>query len=204
MLIGVDFDNTIVRYDDLFHAVACERGLIPSDLAVTKSAVRDYLRRQGQEPYWTEMQGYVYGPRMKDAQPFPGVLEFFAQCRRLQVSVCIISHRTRHPFAGEPYDLHQSARGWIAAQGLHDPQTIGLPAEQVFFELTKADKLARIASVGCTHFIDDLPELLGEPTFPPGVEKILFDPGAAYRDWSAGRRVESWAALTRLLLVERS
>ena len=29
MLIGVDFDNTIVCYDGLFHRVAVEQGLIP-------------------------------------------------------------------------------------------------------------------------------------------------------------------------------
>ena len=28
MVLGVDFDNTIVRYDDVFHRVAAERGLI--------------------------------------------------------------------------------------------------------------------------------------------------------------------------------
>ena len=34
MRIGVDFDNTLVCYDGVFHRAALERGLIPSDLAV--------------------------------------------------------------------------------------------------------------------------------------------------------------------------
>jgi hypothetical protein len=37
----------------------------------------------------------------------------------------------------------------------------------VFLEPTKADKLTRIATLGCTHFIDDLPEFLSDPGFPP-------------------------------------
>src|SRR5262245_43078397 len=44
MLIGVDFDNTIVSYDALFHRIATERDLIPADLPVNKTAVRDHLR----------------------------------------------------------------------------------------------------------------------------------------------------------------
>ena len=44
-VLGVDFDNTIVSYDCLFHRVAAERGLIPASLVATKGAVRDYLRR---------------------------------------------------------------------------------------------------------------------------------------------------------------
>jgi len=204
VLIGIDFDNTIVCYDELFHAVARERGLIPDGVAVTKNAVRDHLRQAGAEDRWTQLQGYVYGPGMKDAKPFPGVLPFFAACRRLQRPVFIISHRTRHPFLGEKHDLHQSARDWIAAQGLHDPQGLGLPEDRVFFEPTKAEKLARIASVGCTHFIDDLPELLQEPTFPAGVEKILFDPGAAQRGGCDIRSAASWEALARMLIMEKS
>ena len=33
----------------------------------------------------------------------------------------------------------------------------------MFFELTKEAKVARIGGLGCTHFIDDLPEFLREP-----------------------------------------
>ena len=49
MIVGVDFDNTIVAYDALFHRVASERGLIPATVAATKIAVRDALRASGQE-----------------------------------------------------------------------------------------------------------------------------------------------------------
>lgn len=64
MRLGIDFDNTIVCYDELFHRVALEQGLIPADLPVNKSEVRNHLRRVGKEPLWTEMQGSVYGARM--------------------------------------------------------------------------------------------------------------------------------------------
>jgi len=49
MVLGVDFDNTIVRYDDLFHRVAVERGLVPATVPARKNDVRDFLRQQGRE-----------------------------------------------------------------------------------------------------------------------------------------------------------
>jgi hypothetical protein len=176
MIIGVDFDNTIVCYDDLFHRIAAERGLIPSGVEPRKSEVRDFLRRAGREQDWTELQGYVYGARMADARPFPGVLEFFARSRQEGLSVYIISHKTRAPVLGPAYDLHQTARDWLAAQGLFDPARAGLAPDHVLFGETRLEKIRLIEKLGCTHFIDDLEETFCEMTFPDGVEKILFGP----------------------------
>jgi len=204
VLIGVDLDNTIVCYDDLLRAVALERGLIPESLPPSKQAVRDWLRRAGQEELWTELQGHVYGVRMQKARPFPGALEFFARCRTLAIPVLIISHRTRYPYLGEEHDLHQAARAWLEARGFCDPNRTGLRADRVYLELTKREKLARIASAACSHFIDDLPEFLDEPAFPSGVEKILFDPGGIHAHCTTACRAASWAAIERLLLGEES
>ena len=82
MRIGVDFDNTIVCYDGLFHRVALEQGLIPASLPANKGGVRDYLRQIGREDDWTAMQGTVYGARMLEASAFPGVLDFFRRAVR--------------------------------------------------------------------------------------------------------------------------
>jgi hypothetical protein len=46
----------------------------------------------------------------------------------------------------------------------------------VFFEGTRAEKLARIAALGCDWFIDDLAEVFSDPAFPQGVRRILFAP----------------------------
>ena len=113
MHIGIDFDNTIVCYDALFHRVCLEKGLITPNIPANKSDVRNYLRRIGKEDAWTEMQGYVYGARMSEASPYPGVIEFVTASLRAGTPVSIISHKTRHPFIGPQYDLHQSARDWL-------------------------------------------------------------------------------------------
>ncbi len=190
-MIGVDFDNTIVCYDALFHRVARESGLAPADLPVNKSEVRNHLRRIGREEVWTEMQGCVYGARMAEAAPYPGVLEFFQACRRAGIPTCIISHKTRHPFRGRRHDLHQAALRWLEQQGFFDPAQIGLSRSRVFLELTKQAKIERIGLCGCTHFIDDLPELLAEPGFPK-IERILFDPNGLYAGEKSFFRARTW------------
>jgi hypothetical protein len=173
--IGVDFDNTVVGYDALFHRVAIERGLVQADVTATKLGVRDYLRGVGREDAWTEMQGYVYGARMQDAIAYPGALQFFAWARQDGHAVFIVSHKTRIPFAGHPYDLHEAARGWIATH-LERTSPPLLNGSDAYFELTKAEKLARIGRLGLDWYVDDLPEILTAPDFPHLTGRILFDP----------------------------
>lgn len=173
MKIGIDFDNTIVSYDSLFYKVAVESKLVPSELPQSKLAVRDYLRRVGREKAWTEMQGLVYGARLLEAEPFPGVVDFFAWAREAGLDLYIISHKTRHPFIGPPYDLHAIAQEWVQSR-LTDGKASYLPPEHVFFELTKEEKVRRIAACGCHYFIDDLPEILTAPEFPVATSPVLF------------------------------
>lgn len=193
--LGIDFDNTIVCYDEVFHQVARERDLIPAELPVSKQAVRDYLRSVGKEDRWTEMQGYVYGPRLSDAQAYSGVLAFIGEQVRRGTTLFIVSHKTKHPYLGPKYDLHEAALNWLEQNGVFDAARVGLPRDNVFLCLTKADKLRRIGELGCTHFIDDLPELLAEPTFPAAVHKLLFDPNDEHGNQTSFIRARSWKNL---------
>jgi hypothetical protein len=202
--IGIDFDNTIACYDGVFHAAAVERGLVPKELPTDKTSVRNHLRAIGQENDWTELQGYVYGARMDLVSPYPGVTEFIRTAQALGHDVFIVSHKTKHPFLGPPYDLHVAARGFLAARGLVDPARGGIPEERAFFELTLAEKIARIHALKLDAFVDDLPELLAEETFPGQCRAILFDPDGHAPDgqWK-GRRFErhaDWHGIAAALL----
>jgi len=186
--IGVDFDNTIVCYDGIFHRVALEQGLIPADLPRNKTQVRDHIRSLGREPEWTAMQGLVYGPRILEASAFAGVRDFFDAAKTCGVRVSIVSHKTRHPILGEPHDLHAAALGWLRENGILDLIGRG----NVHLELTKGDKIQRIAALGCRHFIDDLPEFLAEPGFPTATQRILFDPAQSVEAPTGVCAAHSW------------
>ncbi|MGO9109337.1 MAG: HAD family hydrolase [Thermoguttaceae bacterium] len=202
MIIGVDFDNTIVCYDGLFRKLAVRQGLVPDSTPEAKNAVRDYLRGIGQEDRWTELQGYAYGPGMREARLFPGVLEFFDHCRRVGQEVFIISHRTRYPFLGQRHDLHQAARDFLAQHGFNDPARIGLAVDHIHFHESKQEKVAQINRVGCTHYIDDLPEILTAAELRSDIEKILFDPTGQQADYPGLTRVGSWRTIENYLLAQ--
>lgn len=195
--IGIDFDNTLVSYDALFHQIALEQGRIPAHLPPRKLAVREHLRGGGREHEWTAMQGYVYGARMREAEPYPGALQFLAWARGAGIAVSVVSHKTLHPFVGPRYDLHAAARDWIEAS-LRDAKGALVEPQRVFFELTQEDKLRRVAQLGCDYFIDDLPEILAHGAFPQRVQRILFDPERSHGAPAGMIAVADWGAIRRL------
>ena len=177
-VIGVDFDNTLVSYDDLFERLARERGLVPADTAPGKKTIRDSIRQLPDgEIEWQKLQGIAYGPRMQEAQLMAGAPEFFQACRQRAVRAVIVSHKTE--FAG--YDdtrtnLRDAAGAWMEANRFFESDGLGLRREDIHFASTRAEKIAIIKRLGCTLFIDDLEETYLEPTFPANVEKLLFAP----------------------------
>ncbi len=180
MHIGIDFDNTLVNYDALFHRCASQQGLIPANLPPTKAAVRAWLWQQpdGNIP-WTKLQGEVYGRRMAEAVVYPGVAEFFACCRTRAIPISIISHKLEYPTLGPQVNLRAAALAWMERHGFFATNGFGLSRAALCFEDSRADKLSRIAQRQCTHFIDDLLELLQDRDFPAQVVKLLFAPTGA-------------------------
>jgi hypothetical protein len=189
--LGVDFDNTIVCYDEVFHRLALEDGLIPASVPPDKTSVRNFLRQAGKEDRWTALQAIVYGARMSEAQPFPGVLDFFRACAARGVRTSIISHRTRQPIVGEPCDLHAAAYRWLEENSFTDH----IPRDAIHFRETRADKVTRVREEGCSHFIDDLPEFLEESQLPRDLHRILFDPAGTSQPIAGVTRARSWAEI---------
>ncbi len=195
MLIGIDFDNTLVCYDRLFVEEAIASGWFTGDASATKKEVRDAVRALGDDGdvLWQKLQARVYAHRMADADLMEGAGDFLGHCRESRVPVVVVSHKTRH--AGmdpDRIDLREAALSWMERAGFFDRNGFGLPRESVYFEATRGEKVARIARCGCSDFIDDLEEVFREAGFPAAVRRHLFAPqdGAlptgpftAYRSW---------------------
>ncbi|MFZ3354885.1 MAG: hypothetical protein WA268_29005 [Xanthobacteraceae bacterium] len=173
--IGIDFDNTIVSYDEVFCAMAKRSGLIGSGFVGSKQAVRDAVRRLPDgELAWQRLQGQVYSKGIADAKIIDGFEAFLRRCRAEGCAVMIVSHKTEYGHHDpDRLNLRQAARDWLVARRLFDGE-YGISATSIFFESTRAEKLARIGELSCTHFIDDLEEVLSDPDFPPKVARILF------------------------------
>jgi len=197
MHLGLDFDNTLISYDVLFRKVALEQGLIPQETEANKNAVRNYLREVNREDEWTKLQGEVYGGRILEAAPYPGMKQILQSISGLGLPITIVSHKTKTPFMGKQWDLHAAARAWLSQYEMHAHPGPNISHERTFFELTKQAKCDRIVAVGCTHYVDDLPEIL--EMLPDTIIKIHFSPEVhsnANVDWLVMR---SWGELPALL-----
>jgi len=203
--VGLDFDNTIVSYDKVFYDVALEQSLIPNELQKSKLAVRDYLRQKDQNDVWTELQGYVYGKRMLDADIFPGFKSFLEFAKEYYINIIIVSHKTIHPYKGPKYNLHDSAREFISEILLQDGGHL-IREENIFFELTQNSKALKIADESCDFFVDDLPEIFQLDNFPTKPTKILFDPEENHSELNYSGLIicKDWGMITQTIKDDSS
>ncbi len=195
MLIGLDFDNTIVCYDKAIARLADELFDLPLHLPRTKLVLRDFLRQANREPEWTAFQGALYGPGMAYAEPFEQALETMQALKHMGHSLCIVSHRSLRPYAGPAYDLHEAARAWVdewLANSGH------IENEMVHFHETRVQKIAAVGNLGCEAFLDDLPEVLEDEQFPNTCWAILFDPERSHTQ-SKSQRLGHWGEFPDLL-----
>ena len=197
MILGFDFDNTIVCYDRAIARLADEILNVPKNVPRTKVGLRDYLRQTGREQDWTSFQGELYGPGMRYAEPFEGAIETIKKLKAYAHEMAIVSHRSRIPYAGPSYDLHQAARDWVA---MHLQEQGLFTERQIYFLETREAKIATINQLGCNAFLDDLPEVLDAPGFPTATLGILFYPTNSDTQ-DAGNRltISQWDELPHLL-----
>jgi hypothetical protein len=194
--IGLDLDNTLIDYDDVFASVASEIGLLPQHLGLTtRTQVKAHLCAEpGGEEAWMRLQGQVYGRFIGRARLFEGVPDFFRAISARGAHVSIISHKTRTGhFDVDRIDLWQASLDWMKKHDFFSSQGFGLRPSSVHFHETRSGKIAAIATTGCELFVDDLPEVLRDQRFPRGVGKIWFagnraapadDELVPYRNWA--------------------
>lgn len=177
MHIGIDFDNTLACYDQVFTRLAQERGVIGPGERKTKQCIRRLIRQEKNgELLWQRLQGEVYGLRMQEAEQFVGEDQFLRRCAATPgVQIYIVSHKTEFGHFDETRtNLRDAACKWMHNQGFFDTTKYAIPEKHLFFESTQQEKVARIASLRCDVFIDDLAELFSNPSFPSTTKKILF------------------------------
>jgi hypothetical protein len=198
MRLGIDFDNTLVRYDNLFHKIAYEQGWIGQSFPKSKTKIRDHLNKTGLADKFTEIQGEVYGSRIREAEPAAGVMRALKNIKEKQVPIYIVSHKTMYPYKGKPYNLHESAREWLKQNGFTNKKILGIKKEDIYFEESKQKKIERIHELKCTHYIDDLPEIL--EMLESSITKIHYNPDndvtSSNNNWL---KMDNWCKLEEIL-----
>ena len=178
-VIGLDFDNTLVSYDDAMYQAALELKLISRGIAVqNKKQIRDYIRKlPSGEIKWQILQAEVYGKRMHKAKLMDGAKEFLKNCKGEGIKTFIISHKTKYAAQDkEKVNLQEVALNWMKENHFFDKSSLGLLEDRVYFEVTRNKKVARIKTLKCTHFVDDLLEIFHDKAFPQEAVQMLFSP----------------------------
>lgn len=194
--IGLDFDNTLIHYDNLFHKLAKEKGLIDDTVEACKIAIRNFLRAHDKDEEFTLLQGEVYGNRILEAEPAKEMIETLKHIQNKGITIVVISHKTRKPYKGPTYDLHEAALSWMKKHEFFSKSGLGWDMERINFESTKEAKIDRIRSLGCTLYIDDLPEII--ESLPANINGILYDPKDIYTKHK-GQRIAEWSHLKKII-----
>ncbi len=175
MLIGLDFDNTIACYDEVFSSEAKKKRLVQNEWKGSKKELKFLLNAlDNGQAIWQAMQGQVYGPYMHKAKLFPGVARFLARCKLNGHIVVIVSHKTKYGHFDETKTLlREASLDWMNSKGFFKDSHFDIKRENIFFADTQKEKVDRIKELNLDIFIDDLEEIFLHDNFPD-IKKILF------------------------------
>ena len=172
MIVGLDFDNTIVSYEDSIEVLCEEVGLPISKGLNKKESLKESSIKVGGDQYWTFLQGELYGPKMEFAKPFENCFDALS-AMPYEIKFIILSHRSPKPYGGQEYNLTEYAEAWI---NKNVPRSLLNRIEHIEFFESKKDKILAIQRWAPAVFIDDLTSIFLDPLFPLNVSPVLFDP----------------------------
>ncbi len=194
-LLGLDFDNTLVEYDNVFHQLATEKKLIDQSISPTKTAIRNHLRQKGLDQQFTLLQAEAYGPRILDAKPAPGMLEALKLLSKQGILMTLISHKTKTPYAGPAYHLREHAKEWLEQYGFFK-QPFCWNTDNIHFAETKEEKIQTIVKLKCKYYVDDLPEII--KLLPSKIHRIHYSPSKS-KATSSALQMRHWKELPALI-----
>lgn len=174
MRIGIDFDNTIVNYHNLFHEIALKEGLIDRKVGKSKVEVRDHLNSLKKVDEFTALQGKIYGKYIILAKVFDGFSECLNALSAKNYELFIISHKSQFPLLGEQNDLHVAAKNFLEKNKLLGRDKI--PYENVYFLETLNLKIQTAIRLNLDLFIDDLLDVVTNDRLTSNTNTIWFNP----------------------------
>ncbi|MGJ8682427.1 HAD family hydrolase, partial [Paraglaciecola sp.] len=137
MIIGIDFDNTIVDYSGVFFDTAIGLGWLKNGQSgSSKEEVKHYFVSKGLESKWTELQGIVYGKTIAEAKPYSGVVSCLKHWAESGHELKIISHKTKYPIVGDKLDFHSAALNWLECHIFSENDVLTSLRNKVFFNST--------------------------------------------------------------------
>ncbi|CAE19696.1 conserved hypothetical protein [Prochlorococcus marinus subsp. pastoris str. CCMP1986] len=195
--LGLDFDNTLIDYDEVFYKLALEKNLIPQSINKDKKSVRKFFIDNNIEDEFIKLQGEVYGLKVLEAKQSFGMFEALKSLKNDNFELIIVSHKTKYPYSGKKYDLHKAASNWLEVNKFYDEDGLAMKRENVYFEVTKEDKISRIEELDISFYIDDLQSIL--EMIRPSIKRILYNPKFKEKIDKDFYLLENWKDLKYLI-----
>jgi len=176
--IGIDFDNTIACYEEIFYKIIQKKGLELTANRTNKDILKNYLCiTLKNENLWKKIQGEVYGKNIHEAKIFPGLLLFLLRSLIKGNSIYIISHKTKYGhFDINKINLQNAALEWLNNNLLIFLDGLQFSiSKNIYFCTTRTKKIKKISELNLDFFIDDLIEIYQDPVFPKKTKSILFN-----------------------------
>lgn len=184
--IGIDFDNTIAKYDRVFALVAIKMNLIKEGWKGSKANLKKKIIKEKGIESWKKLQGQVYGAYMKYAKLNSGFKKFILKSKISESRLFIISHKTKFGhYDSNKINLRNEALEWIYKKKID--KNI-----QIFFENTIEEKINRINSLNLDYFIDDLEIILNHKKLNLSTKKILINQKLKYSNNKKFISFENW------------
>ena len=194
--IGIDFDNTIINYNQVFYEVALKKKIIKAYIQKNKDSVKKYLLKNDKYDDWVKLQGEVYSKYIKYARPFLGSIETITLMLEKKFEIFIISHKTKYPYSGQKINLQKPALRWIKKNVCNYS---GLSSKNVIFCETKDLKIQNIKKVKCIAFIDDLEQIFKNRSFPKRCMKILLTKRKKISNANGIHLAKNWKEIKELV-----
>jgi hypothetical protein len=172
MVLGIDLDNTIAIYDQVFIKYAYQ--IFGISHLNGKEEIANYLRNNDRKKDWTYLQGEVYGRYMQEAKVADYFIETISDRKLDSLKFEIVSHRTQLPSSGAKYNMHKIAKLWLEENLFLPLKNINDRDINVYFFESLDEKVQFIKERNYIAFIDDLIDVLLSPGFPKDTQRILY------------------------------
>ena len=200
--IGIDFDNTIVDYGNIFTEMAIFLGFIDYSVKLSKDEVKKIIKESDDgERKWGILQSEVYGKGIRKALMMEGFSDFVNRCRACAISLYIVSHKSiSNPYDPMSRNLQIPALDWMKRQNFFKKGALGFNQKQVIFAETVDKKVEWIKKLNCSYFIDDLLKVLLHPRFPERTLKVQFLNESPEKNVSIVDYAGNWRSITNYVI----
>ena len=84
---------------------------------------------------WKEIQALIYGKYIKDAEIFPGFLEFAVQSKLRGNELFIVSHKTKYGYYNKKkFFLRKASLNWLKFKNILGAKKKIIDKNHIFFE----------------------------------------------------------------------